>query len=228
MFVKKTLHQNTFLKTIALILGTCFARLVLQPAAPIRTGMRPGRTNPDSDTGISENGDNVSDDDDAKKTHFLLIEKSGFEDRLGGSGFWVRDEYNTEYKYDKNGYRTEKTIYSNGNVYERSEYKYDADGNKTEEQLYKEDGSLNWRYGWEYDKNGNITEMIQYYTSGDIAKRTEYYYDESGNKTGEQFYNEDGSPGTRFTWQYDENGNITEYTGHTENGTRFALLEIQV
>ena len=89
-----------------------------------------------------------------------------------------------EYKYDKNGNRTEEKYIYEGKLKQTSKFKYDKDGNLTEFYLYDEYGKLNQTSKFKYDKDGNLTEENSYDKDGklDLDEIKKYKYEKFDKK----------------------------------------------
>ncbi len=113
------------------------------------------------------------------------------------------------YKYDRNGNRTEYTRVSGENA-DKPAYqklsKYNNSGKLTEESGF--DGVENFRNVYSYNPSGELSE-IRYYTTNNIIKEKRIFSTQN-NVTTVMIYNASGNLTSKLVMRYDDNGNLIE------------------
>ena len=115
----------------------------------------------------------------------------------------------TAYLNDRNGNRTERTVYMMERMTKKETMRYE-NNRLVEEQHYAADGTPTERRLYKYDNAGNNTEMEFYNSNGDLMQRYVYKYDSHGNRIEWRFYDADEFLVALTTYYYDDHDNVIE------------------
>jgi hypothetical protein len=116
-----------------------------------------------------------------------------------------------EYKYDKNGNMTSRTVFNTSNDrIEKETWRYDAASRKTGYSKYSENGKLSGSEVYSYDADGRLTESTGIESDGSISGRIVLTYDDAGNPAVRQWFNGFGELNGTYKFSYDASGRLKE------------------
>lgn len=126
----------------------------------------------------------------------------------------INNSYIYEYKYDNLDRNTEKLVYRNDKIKEKTNITYNINGGYIREETYYpnkeyfEDGSNGSIYKYVYDKNNNKLEENIIDEKGNT--KINYKYNDKGNKTETKTYINDKLI-SQEEWIYGDDNEIIEY-----------------
>lgn len=151
-----------------------------------------------------------------KEISWAAITKNG--DILKGERKRLDYEHDSLKKYNINGSLSEAAFYEvDGTLLYNSLYKYDHRGNKTEEITIHTDGKKN-RFIMIYDANDNEIESA-FYVNGELIFRAYKTYSKNGREVESIFHNTKKNQKSKTVFINDENGNNIEMLGYNYDGS---------
>ena len=118
---------------------------------------------------------------------------------------------NIDYKYNKKGNLSEKSVYNTGNdLIEKEFFRYDSSGYLTGYTKYNEEGKISSLEAYTYSSKGVLSETTGMDPSGKIVSRLQYKYDDGNNLTEKAWLNAAGEINGRYRYRYDTDNRLTE------------------
>ena len=133
--------------------------------------------------------------------HAVLVKKDG-EWNIG------TQKYIHKATYDRQGRKTEQTVYTNdGHIHEIIHFSYDDRGHETQARHVESSGQLTSRVLSSYDEIGRRVEATTYTAANEPTHRVVFSYDDAGNEISTQRYATNETLSHRTTSAYDTQGN---------------------
>ena len=134
-------------------------------------------------------------------------------------------EYKNEYesektiiKYNKNGERIERSIYTNEQLKSTIQWKYDEKGNLVEQNTYGSDKILTSKIKQKYNDKDKCVEESEYDSHGNTISKELFDYDARGYYTGHTKY-ENGKLTWKCVHELDDKGNQIHNTRTASDGS---------
>ena len=155
-------------------------------------------------------------EDGEKLRRNILYTKKGNKIKEIGYNKKGKEEYYSDYKYNKYGYLKEWVTYAQGKLYKKLVYNYDSKGNESEVYLYYNKDKFDEKITQKYDLKNRLIEMEIFSNRKEYIEKKEYLYDQENHLVSIILKN-DNIIVSKNIFRYDTNNNITEEQNYRDS-----------